>query len=91
MSTFGREADEEWRRRQQLNVVQMPRGNGHDKESRIKLTPFSHLTVGTDRPYLVKNLIPRVGLTVMTKTTSRLPLAQYCQPKRQCSTSVAPS
>jgi hypothetical protein len=36
-----------------------------ERPSRIKLVPFDSITVGTDRPYLVKGLIPRIGLTVI--------------------------
>ena len=35
------------------------------EERRIKLVPFDKIKLGTDRAYLVKNLIPRVGLTVI--------------------------
>jgi hypothetical protein len=31
----------------------------------IKLIPFADIKVGTERPYLVRDLIPRVGLTVI--------------------------
>jgi hypothetical protein len=62
MSTLGREADLEWERRK--NVHQLRNGKDHS-ESRIKLTPFEQLKPGTDRQYLIKNLVPRVGLTVV--------------------------
>ena len=52
------------------------RGNGREwtkpkigeeprKPSRIKLVPFEEICLGTERPYLVKGLIPRTGLTVI--------------------------
>jgi AAA domain len=34
-------------------------------EPRIKLVPFDKIRLGTERAYLVKNVIPRVGLTVI--------------------------
>jgi hypothetical protein len=40
-------------------------GKDHGAAARIKLTPFEALKPGTDRPYLIKNLVPRVGLTVI--------------------------
>jgi hypothetical protein len=42
------------------------RANGPDADAaRIKLVPFDAIAVGTHRPYLVKRLIPRIGLTVI--------------------------
>jgi hypothetical protein len=35
------------------------------REPRIRLVPFDAIKLGTERPYLVKNLIPRTGLTVI--------------------------
>ena len=35
------------------------------KPSRIKLVPFEEICLGNERPYLVKGLIPRTGLTVI--------------------------
>ena len=35
------------------------------KPSGIKLVPFEEINLGTERPYLVKGLIPRTGLTVI--------------------------
>jgi hypothetical protein len=49
------EADKQWRKQRQ---------NGQD-HARITLVPFDRIKLGTDRPYLVKNLIPRVGLSVI--------------------------
>jgi RecA-family ATPase len=41
------------------------RANGPEPEIRIKLKPFDAITLGTSRPYLIKKLIPRTGLTVI--------------------------
>jgi hypothetical protein len=41
------------------------RANGPEPETRIKLKPFDAITLGTSRPYLIKKLIPRTGLTVI--------------------------
>ena len=40
-------------------------GEDPRKPSRIKLVPFEQRRLGTERPYLVKGLIPRTGLTVI--------------------------
>jgi len=52
-----------------------PNGNGADttgsgerrktRDQRFKLVPFDEIKLGTQRRYLVKGLIPRVGLTVI--------------------------
>ena len=52
-----------------------PKSNGHGQsrsgeargyyEPRLKLVPWDEITLGTDRRYLAKGLIPRVGLTVV--------------------------
>src|SRR6476661_4355223 len=45
-----------------------PRGNGADqtqRRPRFQLVPFDELTVGSRAVYLVKGIIPKVGLVVI--------------------------
>jgi len=62
MSTFGREEDERWRQRREAEVVRLDAKRG---EPRIKLMPFDKISLGTNRRYLVKGIIPYPGLTVI--------------------------
>jgi hypothetical protein len=39
--------------------------NNDHKQTRINLVPFEEIKIGRERRYLVKGLIPRVGLTVI--------------------------
>jgi hypothetical protein len=40
-------------------------GNGQDKNSRFQLKPFDEITLSTAPNYLVKGIIPRIGLAVI--------------------------
>src|SRR5262249_7108781 len=40
-------------------------GASEPPESRFRLIPFNTIKLGNERPYLVKGLIPRVGMTVV--------------------------
>jgi hypothetical protein len=40
-------------------------GNGHTREPRFKPVRFKDIKLNTDRPYLVKGLLPREGLVVI--------------------------
>jgi hypothetical protein len=49
----------------QANGPDATTGEEQRKPSRIKLVPFEEICLGTERPYLVKGLIPHTGLTVI--------------------------
>lgn len=40
-------------------------GGQSEQDSRIRLVPFAEITLSTARRYLVKDLVPRVGMTVV--------------------------
>jgi hypothetical protein len=46
-------------------MTDAPAGNVVAIEPRIRLVPFDEIQLGTQRRYLVKGLIPRVGLTIV--------------------------
>jgi hypothetical protein len=48
-----------------VDIVDKIAGNRREQSPRIQLIPFDEIKLGTQRRYLVKNLIPRVGLTVV--------------------------
>jgi hypothetical protein len=45
-------------------MTEVPEGKVVEIEPRFRLIPFDAVTVGSERVYLVKGLIPRTGLIV---------------------------
>jgi AAA domain len=64
-------ADEVLQRHQEPGMSNDPRGTGHDEQEaskgppRFRLRAFNTITVGSELVYLIKGIIPRVGLVVV--------------------------
>ena len=49
-------------------MTEAPEGKVVEIEPRFRLIPFDRVTIGSERLYLVKGLIPRTGLVVPHET-----------------------
>jgi len=78
MSTFGRESDKHWAQERRGTVHPLPLRNGRDHSAdavrddhvkagrSIRLVPFDQIKLKQDdRPFLVKGLIPKEGLSIV--------------------------